>query len=96
MDGNAKDSHLTPKLLLALSRCKGACSRCNALENKDGPLLPVRDIVRLSRDRELAEYDDECIQNNPIVIVAVDKLSQLIVRPGGSSKADFVNGETWW
>ena len=81
----AKPYQISQTLLVALSLCKNTWSRYEAVTagwmNRKLPALPVRDIIRLSRDREIIdEYDDDYLETNTVVAVAVDKLSYFLSK----------------
>ena len=61
------------------------------------PKLPVIDIVLLSRETYPDSGDiNETLRSNPLIQVAVDKLSRLLSREGFGSSCHFENGENWW
>ena len=94
-----EDNYLSQDLFTALSACNNEYCRYEAITSDCSsrvPALHVRDIIRLSRDRELDQYGDDNLAYNNVVIVAVDKLSYLLSSGGVGSYSHFADGETWW
>ena len=94
-----EDNYLSQDLFTALSACNNSYCRHEAITSdctRRVPALHVRDIIRLSRDRELDQYGDDNLAYNNVVIVAVDKLSYLLSSGGVGSYSHFADGETWW
>ena len=85
------------EIAVALSKSKHPHSRYMtvAMEHHSAPILPVRDIMRVNSDREVIDkYGPNCAGMNPLVRIAVDKLSYLLSKDGVGSP--FQNGENWW
>ena len=59
------------------------------------PSLPVVDILRLVEDPELDDVSD-FLKDNPLLQVAVDKLSRLLSKDMLGSNSQFEGGEQWW
>ena len=77
---------------VALSKCNVHSLRKYSMEI---PSLPVVDILRLVEDPELDDVSDYLI-DNPLLQVAVDKLSQLLSKDMVGSDSHFDGGEQWW
>ena len=96
-NNNGTRFHVSKELAVTLSKSTHAYSRYAllAMQEHHAPILPVRDIIRLSGDEEVAnDYDPNCASMNPLVRIAVDKLSYLLSKNGVGSP--FQNGEDWW
>ena len=54
--------------------------------------LPVKDILRLSKIKNIRES----LERNPLLHVAVDKLCDLLSSGGVGDGTHFAGGESWW
>lgn len=75
--------------LLALSKCSNINARGVAASNAR---LPLPNIIQFSQDKEVIES----LLTNPLLQMAVDKLSHLLSDGGVASDSLFSRGETWW
>lgn len=89
-----EDVELPLDFVVALSKGRNELLRYGvACEAK----LPVVDIIRLSRETfsDIGDINDS-LRSNPLLQVAVDKLSRLLSREGFGSPSHFEHEESWW
>ena len=85
---------LPTDVVVAMSKVENEHCRYNTLSL---PQLPVSDIVRFCRDPNNDAADTNyALKRNPVLQVAVDKLSHLLSSSGVGSDSDFEKGEHWW
>ena len=58
--------------------------------------LPVKDILRMSRDKGIDQEVYDELEINPLLQVAVDKLYHLLSSGGVGNDDLFDKGEKWW
>ena len=86
--------NLPADVVVAMSKDDNEYCRNNALALSQ---LPVSDIVRVYRD-PLCDIDEASsfLRHNPVVQVAVEKISHLLSSSGVGSDSHFEKGEHWW